>query len=861
MAGNAEAGSSKTNGSVNTTNPYETDPQRLPKDDPYISHGPSYGRYAPRDGDFRPRYDSWHQPEPETTAYWEDFVKKSCVPENSLNVPGPRQCFAIGSVVVSVDLDKVDDASAERYSCVNANELSSVRKAEDVLREIGVSVPMIYYCGIVDGKNTMVESRVPGVSLEVAWKYLSDEQIASIRSQCRHIVQRLATVDCASDGPSYICSGLNSQLPPGVSEPERELLFQEKSKIDSLCFVHNNMTPSSIVVKDDRVVGIANWRQCGLFGFDRADKVHRTFRCPETEGEAADGTQTWIELYRDLSETAVKGVAMGIRDTSETPVKTEPTAMSLEKLPTSEDVDTKSVLSQLDGADPTDEHPTPKKIANLKQGLASRASSSDRSSPANSIKGATTGRKSVSSSKKGTAKKPTAKKRKANDQDGDSVDGGRRSYTPSSHASRTPAPKKQGSASVTGSPAPEPKRKGSKPIRKKNDDDDDGELFCICRKPDNHTWMIGCDGECEDWFHGKCVKIDQRDAELIDRYFCPSCHERGLGRTCWKPMCRLPECRKPARPSRTAPSKYCSDDHGREFMRRKAQHFDLGSRSTSGTGDRDKTPDDVGSKGGILTAGELKAAIMDVSSVEDFRRLGERIVSPPEEQEQEQENEGKEEPNSTNGEVAASPIKKEKKLGLDINAKGLTYTPDEAAKLDKLRRQRDELLHRQEMLQVRDKFVILVRQRSRNILERLKQLEPKGGWKDICGYDSRVAWSDEEFDKWRLSPVGEKSLKDGTLDAPPQKQSNGTTDTDGDTVMDGNEDDSNSIETLARGVCIKKRCERHKQWLKVHQDDILFEQNTAKQDVGRCEEEAQTVVERAVLRVWAEMDNAHVGGV
>lgn len=851
MASNAEAGSNLTNGSVaekqRPADPYETDPQRIPKDDPYISQHPSYGRYAPRDGDFRPRYDSWYQPEPEITAYWEDFVKKSCIPENSLNIFGPRQCFAIGCVVVSVDVDQVDDVSAERYSCVNANELSSVRKVEDVLREIGVSVPVIYFCGIVEGKNTTVESRVPGVSLEVAWKYLSDEQIASIRSQCRHIVQVLAAVDYASDGPSYICRGLNSHLPPSVSESERKLLFQEKSESDTLCLVHNNMTPSSIVVNDDQVVGITNWRQCGLFGFDRADKVHRTFRCPESEGEAA---QTWIDLYSDLSETAMKG----IRDTSEIPVKTEPTAMSLEKLPTSEDADTKSVLSQLDGADPTDEHPTPKKIANLKQGLASRASSSDRSSPANSIKGAaTTGKKSVGSSKKGTAKKPTAKKRKANDQDGDSVDGGRRSNTPSSHASRTPAPKKQGSASVMGSPAPEPKTKGSKPIRKKNDDDDDGEVFCICRKPDNHTWMIGCDGECEDWFHGKCVKIDQRDAELIDKYYCPSCHERGLGRTCWKPMCRLPECRKPARPSRTAPSKYCSDDHGCEFMRRKAQHFDLGFR-------RDMTPDDIGSKGGVLTAGELKAAIMDVSSVEEFRRLGERIVSPPSPEEEE-----KEEPGSTNRETAQQsgpPIKKERKLGLDVDAKGLTYTSDEAAKLDKLRKRRDELFHRQEMLQKRDKFVVLVRQRSRNILERLKQLEPKGGWKDICGYDSRVAWSDEEFDKWRLSPVGEKSLKDGVLDAPStQKQSNGTTDTDGDTFMDGNEDDLNSLENLARGVCIKKRCERHKQWLKVHQDDILFEQNTAKQDVGKCEEEAQTVVERAVLRVWAEMDNAHVGAV
>ena len=29
------------------------------------------------------------------------------------------------------------------------------------------------------------------------------------------------------------------------------------------------------------------------------------------------------------------------------------------------------------------------------------------------------------------------------------------------------------------------------------------ELYCICRKPfDEKRFMIGCDGGCEQWFHG-----------------------------------------------------------------------------------------------------------------------------------------------------------------------------------------------------------------------------------------------------------------------------------------------------------------------------------------------------------------------
>lgn len=58
------------------------------------------------------------------------------------------------------------------------------------------------------------------------------------------------------------------------------------------------------------------------------------------------------------------------------------------------------------------------------------------------------------------------------------------------------------------------------------DDEDEGEggTFCICRGPDDHTWMIGCDGECEDWFHGRCVNMKQEDADLVDKYICTIRH-------------------------------------------------------------------------------------------------------------------------------------------------------------------------------------------------------------------------------------------------------------------------------------------------------------------------------------------------
>merc|ERR1712226_1647121 len=35
------------------------------------------------------------------------------------------------------------------------------------------------------------------------------------------------------------------------------------------------------------------------------------------------------------------------------------------------------------------------------------------------------------------------------------------------------------------------------------DKDDGPDLFCVCRKEDDGTFMIGCD-ECEEWYHPRC---------------------------------------------------------------------------------------------------------------------------------------------------------------------------------------------------------------------------------------------------------------------------------------------------------------------------------------------------------------------
>ena len=142
--------------------------------------------------------------------------------------------------------------------------------------------------------------------------------------------------------------------------------------------------------------------------------------------------------------------------------------------------------------------------------------------PADSKKALAAAKMDKKVEKKGTAstvKKPVRRKTDTKGKDGTPLS--QRSGTPaSSRASKTPAPgagRKQTSATpLQSSPPPSSAGVG----HEGDDDDDNTDLFCVCRKPDDHTWMIACDGPCEDWFHGRCVDMDEEKGKLIDKYFC-----------------------------------------------------------------------------------------------------------------------------------------------------------------------------------------------------------------------------------------------------------------------------------------------------------------------------------------------------
>lgn len=451
-------------------------------------------------------------------------------------------------------------------------------------------------------------------------------------------------------------------------------------------------------------------------------------------------------------------------------------------------------------------------------------------------------------------------------------------------------------------------------------------VFCVCRRPDNHAWMIGCDGGCEDWYHPKCVGIEQADGELIDKYICacsfsrrlpvqpilyvcvliltvkycagPSCEKRLGAHTTWKPMCRLPDCRRPARVTARPPSKYCSDNHGLAFMRAQLTRVRPVRRWSAESGEsedeeedeevREEMERDDGEErqqpqepdsecnGGVLSAGELKTIVSSVSSAQELRELGEKITplvsaitvkrtqSPP--------------PSSA-GEATTSRTDK-----AEPSTTTATQSLDDTiASLDISRFTDKESAHFQHLCNIRAAArVALTRQKARQALLETTRARARAmidamvadGTKPkdvagVCGFDSRLAWSDVEVEEWWErggdNNEGEKNEKgaDGVNGANGVHSNDATLDAgEKDTVMGGTEEANANSNGNGRppasatpnpsDLCTRKRCERHRQWVKVQQQDIDAEARFARDDLVRCESEMEDTLGRIALRVLHE---------
>ncbi|KAF3910047.1 hypothetical protein ABW21_db0200240 [Orbilia brochopaga] len=137
------------------------------------------------------------------------------------------------------------------------------------------------------------------------------------------------------------------------------------------------------------------------------------------------------------------------------------------------------------------------------------------------------------------------------------------------------------------------------------------------------------------------------------------------------------------------------------------------------------------------------------------------------------------------------------------NSVSVPRSPTERAKLEALLHQDEEKLapmkiaieRQQTRLGARSRFITMVKERQKRVADELRGEADQStkGIKEICGFDIRLAMDDDEFADWCEGEEGRAVFSDGEISG-------------------------------REGLCMKKKCEKHKYWLRIAMEDIELEE-------------------------------------
>lgn len=154
----------------------------------------------------------------------------------------------------------------------------------------------------------LVQERLPGVCLNVALPYLSEDQKKSFKLQAREILGQLHAIKAPSNRQTrdHIVPDPNILTNGRLNPREAHILFSANIDQD-MSFMHNDFTPSNCIVNDDKIVGLIDWEMAGYLGWNTAGEVHRKIRSPQREHyvhanmseEKLQNMMWWNDLYDD----------------------------------------------------------------------------------------------------------------------------------------------------------------------------------------------------------------------------------------------------------------------------------------------------------------------------------------------------------------------------------------------------------------------------------------------------------------------------------------------------------------------------------------------------------------------------------
>ncbi|KKK13893.1 hypothetical protein ARAM_004210 [Aspergillus rambellii] len=261
--------------------PYAADPEKIPTTDLYADL-PSFGRYYPKPDDFRIEIQHVNSRTPESLRYWASVVGL-CTEENQIcpSVDGTRAVFVLGSVIVkSNHLHARDEAQWTEIdrSYGDSNEVQAIALAKTVLKDI--KVPEIYFAGEINGLPVIIQERLPGVVLGVAWPYLSIKQKNFHKEEARKIIRQLYTIKPPENlrGRSYVVPDPNILTNGRLDPREPEILFSSSDQDPDMNFMHNDFNVSNCIVDKGKIVGLFDWEMAGFFGWKTAGEVHHRIR-------------------------------------------------------------------------------------------------------------------------------------------------------------------------------------------------------------------------------------------------------------------------------------------------------------------------------------------------------------------------------------------------------------------------------------------------------------------------------------------------------------------------------------------------------------------------------------------------------
>ncbi|KAH7037455.1 uncharacterized protein B0I36DRAFT_380647 [Microdochium trichocladiopsis] len=335
-----------------------------------------------------------------------------------------------------------------------------------------------------------------------------------------------------------------------------------------------------------------------------------------------------------------------------------------------------------------------------------------------------------------------------------------------------------------------------------SDADTDNGPYCICRGPDDHRWMIGCD-VCEDWFHGTCVDLSKEIGErLVERFVCPNCTDGKSNYTKFRKTCSLPGCKNQARLYGIAEEErsiFCSSEHCDLWWISAINK--LPTRASSGKAVE------------ALTQEDFMGLLASTSEDGAGWKLGDSLSD---------DTEGL----WSNGLPTQSGVLSEEEQNF------LQHSASERLALG------NEIVQYKKMMQVVD----WANERRQAAIEAGKFT------KDSCGYDYRLDTVSvkHQFAGWLDSPEGQATFKKGKLSSP---------------LVDASIPNGHTDSSVTRGMCEKKRCKPHTGWYKLHMNAIrhlIKETTTAAAEKLEAEEvmrqEAETKFGRRKLEQnWVEV--------